>query len=268
MSSYRASAPALLLATLLVPAAAAAHEFWLLPGSFAPELDQEVSVRIFVGDGFEHGEPYPRNPGHLLSFVHFGEEETPIGGELGDDPAGRFVATQPGVQAISYRSRASSLTLEASRFESYLADEGLEHVIEFRAQAGETATDGREAFSRCAKSLIRVAGGPTEGYDRRLGLDLEIIPTASPFGLETGARLPVLVLWQGEPLAGAQIRAFAEGHPDRTSEVRTGADGTATLTLDPAGVWMLSVVHMERAAPGADVDWESTWSSLTFRTDD
>ena len=268
MRSLRAPGPALLLTTLLLPAAAAAHEFWLLPDSFAPAVGQRVAVRVFVGDGFEHGEPYPRNPRHIRSFWLEGERATPIEGASGDEPAGSFIAATSGAQMIGYRSNASNISLAAEPFESYLVKEGLEHVLRLRAQAGETLDEGREAFSRCAKSLIRVGNGPTDGYDRPLGLDLEIVPTGSPFGLEAGSTLPVLVLWQGEPLAGAQIRAFAEGHPDRTFEVRTGDDGTTTLTLDPAGTWMLSVVHMERAAPGSDVDWQSTWSSLTFRIDE
>ncbi|MBT8216767.1 MAG: hypothetical protein KJO17_07960, partial [Acidimicrobiia bacterium] len=38
------------------------------------------------------------------------------------------------------------------------------------------------------------------------------------------------------------------------------------LALDRQGVWLLSVVHMERADPETAVDWVSTWSSLTFST--
>ena len=39
---------------------------------------------------------------------------------------------------------------------------------------------GREIFSRCAKALLVVGAGPRTGYDRRMGMRLEIVPEANP----------------------------------------------------------------------------------------
>lgn len=257
---------ALPVAACALAAPASAHEFWLMPETFEPAVGVPSGVRLFVGDGFEKGQPYPRNPLHIKEFKAVSKTVSEIGGSPGADPAGRFTPTAPGVLALVYRSTPSELTLAAGRFEAYLRAEGLEHVSRQRAAAGASAEPGREAFSRCAKSLVRVAGAGDEGFDRRVGLDLEIVPLEPPFELQAGAKLPLLVLWQGEPVSGARLRAFVEGRPELTTELRTGADGTAVVTVAGPGVWMLSTVHMEPAAPDSGVDWQSTWSSLTFRT--
>ncbi len=253
---------ALALGALAAPSAA--HEFWLVPETFEPPVGARVGVRIFVGDGPENGRAYTRNPFHIKEFKAIASTVSEIDGEPGADPAGSFTASGSGVLALVYSSHPSELTLPAERFESHLLEEGLEHVSRLRAAAGESDQPGTEAFSRCAKSLLRVAGAGPEGHDRRTGLELEIVPLSPPFTPDGSGELPILVLWRGQPLAGAQVRAFVAGRPEATVEVRTGDDGVAIVPLAAPGMRLLSVVHMERAEPGSGVDWRSTWSSLTF----
>jgi hypothetical protein len=34
--------------------------------------------------------------------------------------------------------------------------------------------------------------------------------------------------------------------------------------MEEPGVWMITTIHMVRAAAGLDAEWESFWASLTF----
>ena len=242
----------------------AAHEFWLQPESFRLEVGAPIGVRVYVGDGFEKGEPYARNPRHIMYFQVDPEEIGELAGEAGDEPAAVLTADEAGLATLVYRSFPSRVSLEPEPFERYLRNEGLEAIVAERAALGESDKPGSEAFSRCAKSLVEVGDGPVEGYEKPLGLALEIVPLASPFALAADDELEVRVLWRGEPLDGAQVRAYFEGEPQRTFTVRTDADGVARLAVGGPGARLLSVVHMERADAGSAVDWESTWSSLTF----
>ena len=45
---------------------------------------------------------------------------------------------------------------------------------------------------------------------------------------------------------------------------RTDRNGRVTFALD-SGVWMIKAVHMVPAPPASGADWESFWSSLTFK---
>lgn len=253
-----------LLLTASLAAPACGHEFWIEPTTFHPETGESVGVRLFVGDGFDNGSPYARNPRHLKSFFADTGARHPIPGVAGVEPAGSLVAGEAGSLIVGYESHANTLTLEAQRFESYLLDEGLSHIVDARRERGESALQGREGFSRAAKSLVSVSGGTAGGFDRRIGLVVEIVPLTDPFALNAGDALEVLVLRRGRPLADTQVRAFLRGRPEATFDSRTDGAGMASLPLAHHGTWLLSVVHMERAPAEADVDWLSTWSSLTF----
>ncbi len=249
---------------LLLPTSAKAHEFWLQPEAFRIAIGEPIGVRVMVGDGFEEGEPYAHNPRHIRYFRAAPEGAGEILGESGDEPAGIFTADLPGLATLIYRSYPSRVTIDSTKFEDYLRSEGLEAIVARRAELGESNRAGREAFSRCAKALVEVEGVAPEGFDEPIGLALEIVPLASPFALPASGELRIQVLWKGEPLSNAQVRVFVSGEPDQTATVQTTQDGTAAIEAAAPGVRLLSVVHMERADEGSAVDWESTWSSLTF----
>lgn len=296
-----------LIFCLLLAGPASAHQFWIRPGHFRPEAGAAVRARLFVGDGFEGGEAFRRNERHLRSFQWVqGDERGDVRGLEGRDPAGVFMAPRPGVAFVTYESEPSFARLSAVDFNHYLDGEGLTQAAASRREAGEMNRPAKESFRRCAKALIRVraqnGAAPGErgtpfvagvGFDRPLGLDLELVPEVDP--TRPGLRaLPVRLLWKGEPLAGAQVQAFREptAEPPRVSRETAGearpsrepeesasgsekktsrearavtdSDGRATLTLSESGVWMLSAVHLERAAPDERVDWQSVWTSLTF----
>ena len=165
---------------------------------------------------------------------------------------------------IGYRSHSSVSILKARRFERYLAQEGLEHAATTRAERGETDQPGHEAFSRCAKTMMLVGDGSSAGFDRAIGLELEIVPEADPFATRPPGRLPIRVLWRNRPYANALVKAFHDGRSAAVTKVRTDSEGRATILLDRAGSWMLSVVYIERMPDGSSTDWQSTWSSLTL----
>ena len=49
-----------------------------------------------------------------------------------------------------------------------------------RARQGQTAAPIKEVFSRCAKAFLDVGGKGGPGYDRVLGLTLELVPEKDP----------------------------------------------------------------------------------------
>jgi hypothetical protein len=253
-------------------AALIAHDFWIEPSAFTPAVNTAVHVRLMVGDHFA-GEALPRNDGRIERFFAVGPDGAArnIAGRHGIDPAGIVRFDAPGLYILGYHGRPSAVNLDADKFESYLKEEGLEHISRDRATRGETASPGREHFSRSVKTLIR-AGSPASvgGYDRAIGLPLEIIPEASPFAVDL-QQLPVRLLSDGHPVEGALLVAMRQASaPDTKGEVlstaRTSRDGRAVLRVAP-GVLLIKAVRMERAAPGSDADWSSTWTSLTFSTE-
>ena len=271
-----AGAALLLLVGGLAAGPAHAHDFWIEPASFRPQPGERVPVRLRVGDHFP-GDPVPRWPQRIERFAvtpgvpeAASEGEAPLPGVPETDPAGILTAGAPGLWVLVYDSNHASITLEGEAFERHLAEQGLERVSELRRQRGESAAPATEIYSRCAKALVAVGGKAGPGYDRLVGLPLELVPERDPAALAPGKdseELPLRLLYEGKPLAGARVEARnPRASPEITETVagRTGADGRVTLRLASPGMWLVKAVHMVPAPTASGADWESFWASLTF----
>lgn len=254
---------AALAAFLAVAVPVSAHDFWIEPSTFHPAQGEDFSVALRVGEHFR-GEPVPRDDKKLRRFFLVSSYgESPIPGLPGTDPAGFAKVDTPGVAVIGYRSERTPITLEAEKFEKYLADEGLDAPLKEREKRGEKGKPGREIYSRSVKSIV-IVGSRVREFDRRLGLTGEILLESDPAKWKPETPVEFRLLYDDKPLAGALVKAISKDDPDQTLTVRSGKNGSARLSLPRRGVWLVEAVHMVPAPKGSDADWESVWTSLTF----
>jgi uncharacterized GH25 family protein len=240
------------------------HDFWIEPGTFRPALGSQLAISLRVGQDFR-GDPVPRNPKLITRFsLISGSAETAVSGFDGVDPAGIVRVTEPGLLWIVYRSGRTAVTLDADKFEKYLGEEGLERIVGMRRERGDGDKPGREVFSRSAKSLVIAGDGGAQGFDRVLGLTLELVFLKDPRKRGPNQPLPVELLYEGKPLEGALVTAMEQTHPQQKIRVRTDRKGQALLPLGQTGVFLVKAVQMIPAPADADADWESIWASLTF----
>src|SRR5436305_6032047 len=246
-----------------------AHNFWIELSTFTPAAGQRVVLRLRVGQELK-GDPVPRDPSLIKRFAMVGPAgEAPIPGVPNTEPAGFPVFPAPGLYTVVYDSSRYAVALDAAKFEAYRKEEGLEKISASRARQGKGGAPAREVFSRCAKALAEVGGASPSGpgYDRVLGQRLELVAEKNPYALAGGGELPVRLLYEGKPLAGALVMALQRDRPDnRPGKVtaRTDARGRVTLKLDRPGFWLVKAVNMIPAPPDAGADWESFWAALTF----
>jgi len=242
----------------------AAHDFWIEPTGFRADLGRVVGVKLRVGDDF-HGDPVPRNDELIDQFVVVDAAgRRQVVGREGADPAGLLRVTAPGLMIIGYQSRPSPVTLPAAKFTQYLEAEGLDAIVAVRARTQASGREGREIFSRSAKSLVR-SGTVTAGAgDRALGFPIELVAERNPYEMRRGETLPVRLTYQQAPLAGALVVAYNQRTPYHRLTERSDRDGRAAFTIDEPGVWLVKAVHMVPAPAGSNADWESFWASLTF----
>jgi hypothetical protein len=222
-------------------------------------------MTIQVGEHFQ-GEPKPFNPERIAALKHFSaagsEDWTAKANNLLQLPV-KF--EDPGTHVIIYDSKPSLITLEPAPFEDYLREEGLETVIAERARLGEAAKPGRERYQRCNKTIVTADGRGDATFGVATGQRLEIIPLDNPADVRPGGTLRCKLLFNGQPLAAAKVRAWHRAGDNLTTlDGQTSAAGEVTFTLPAAGEWMLSTVNMVRVKDGKDADWESTWGNLTF----
>lgn len=257
----------LLLACTLAATGAQAHDFWIEPGAFRPVAGDQVSVSLRVGQDFT-GTSQPLIPNWFSDYSVTGpEEQQPVRGMIGDDPAGHFTAAADGSQVIGYRSTRAFVEIDPETFDKYLDAEGLEWVREVRRERGDSDKNAREFYSRCAKSLVRSRDAQSgAGFDAELGYTLELLPLSDPYALSPGAQLPVLLKYEGQPIADLLVIAFTAEEPETKQLLRSGPDGRVTVALNRPGIWLIKAVQIiETPSTEDDADWESFWASLTFQ---
>jgi hypothetical protein len=296
---------------VLAAAPASAHDLWIEPATFGPAPGSMVAVALRVGDGLP-GEPMPRRQERIVRFALVGPleasaeslerppaetllEETPLDGVEGVAPAGFARVGGPGLYAVVYRSTEAAIELPATKFESYLAEEGLERIVDLRAARGESGEPGRELYSRSVKALLAAgaaggaggggAGGnrvPSAAHagDRPLGLDLELIAERDPRDGPAPGGFPFRLLRAGEPLAAVLVEAVlldqrldqpldrpldrSAGEPTGPLAARSDAAGRVRFDLAAPGRWRITAVDMREAPAGSGADWRSVWTALTF----
>ncbi len=245
-----------------------AHEFWIQPDRFSFRANELVIVRLMHGERF-HGEVVDRNEPQIkrFEFVNHDKKITPILG-LHQSPDGYLRAQHSGV--IVYQSNHYTNDLEWERFNAYLIEEGLEHIIDERSQRDESKAIGREAYSRCAKAIIRINDYElaADKIDRRVGLPLEIlIESITPVSSDSElmrTKIIASVSFMDDPIEGLRVVVANTINPEVLIELSTDASGKIAFEAEPYGDWMITTIHIQRANNLEASDWESFWASTTF----
>ncbi len=129
----------------------------------------------------------------------------------------------------------------------------------------KTEVPGATASSHSLKfNVTHLAPGAATG--KAQGHLLEIIPLTDPAALKPGAELPVQVLYEGKPLAGAAVFPDYVNDANTRAEGKTGADGKITLKVRNHGWNVIGVSHGVPMADTMNADRRSMFSTLSFRT--
>lgn len=239
----------------LVLLLALAHDLYLMPRNFRPADGETLTVALHNGDDFPASTAIVRlerltAPG----FRNLRHESNMTLGEV--------LISSSTSRIIHAKTQPNFIELSGPKFESYLRQEGIQHVLEYRAAHGQQALPGREIYSKYVKSLLSGANPR-----HRIGYPIEFLPQADPYTLQPGAKLPVLVLVDGKPAPDLQIESsylLPGQQAVRGIAGRTDSQGRIEIPLPSAGVYKLHTVLMRPHAETADADWESLWASLTF----
>ncbi|MGX9356447.1 DUF4198 domain-containing protein [Roseobacteraceae bacterium S113] len=253
---------------LLLPLAApsAAHEFWIDPLAFTVPSGETIEADLRNGEGFE-GSAFTYNPRRFrrFDFVLDGAT-TAVEGRPGDRPAARIEAPEDGLHVIVHETTDQKITYkDFAKFEAFLKHKDWPQLAAEHRARGLPEESFVERYSRYAKALVAVGDGA--GADAPVGLQTEIVALANPY-VEGLREMPVQVLLDGAPRAGAQVELFARA-PDGAVAVslhKADDQGVARLPVLPGHAYLADAVVIRAIEPeqaGAPV-WESLWAALTF----
>jgi uncharacterized GH25 family protein len=271
MSGRGIFAAALLVGSLLA-SAADAHDFWIQPRAYWSQVNTSMPITLQVGHGAERQRSQIRSgriarvlvlaPDGTTRDVH---ENLRLRG-ASEDGHLHFETSGTHVLVLETDNRGRS-ALPAQRFNKYAQDEGLTPALDYRQRIGKMATDAAESYRRVTKAIVQVGAVGTQSESHitsPLGLPLEIVLERNPYAAP-GSDLPVRVYFEGEPLAGALVKLTQLEHDDAPVEQRrTDSSGRASFSLTRSGTWLLNVVWTRPSTAPSEVDFDTTFSSLTF----
>lgn len=255
--------------SFLLPCCAIAHEFWIEPVKHILKPGETLEANLKVGQDYL-GTVFPLLPSRLAQFTVTGPTGTrDVDGIAGDVPAARLPELPEGLHVLAYESTTDRLKFDDwELFNTYVAYEGNDWAVDAHLAAGLPKTGFTEGYRRYAKSLVQVGLHGAGDTDLTIGFAIELVALASPYGLSPDQTdLPVLLSWQGEPLARQRINIFHLAEETTLTSVTTDQDGRAIVPVNRAGRYLLNAVHMELNEPGDELAWNSHWASLTFEID-
>lgn len=216
---------------LLFPLTSHAHMFWLLTDKDAPKVNQPVQVEIGWGHKFPKDEEMKAD--RLGSIKAVGPDSQEVALKKISTILYEFVPCKKGVYLIAAQVAPGFLTKTPKGFK-----------LQNKKGVPDATTCFR--FDMATKTLVNV-GRQRQGFDRRAQSSLEIVPLKNPTTVKRGGGLPVQVLFQGKPLAGAEVKVTHDGMSDPKKPMaslgKTDAKGEILVKLEKPGRWLLFVSH-------------------------
>lgn len=121
--------------------------------------------------------------------------------------------------------------------------------------------------AKYAKAVLNL-GGAAGDVSRPVGQTLEVVPLANPAALKPGGELPVKVLFEGKPLANAEVFASFAGFSGRKNTFaffsKTDNEGMAWVKPWHPGLWMVVAKYRTPFADPKECDEDMHAASLTF----
>lgn len=265
------------LVALALPVAA--HDHWIGPSSFRPEVGERLDVRLCIGHPAEFQEQL-RDPRRIVRFELVGSGGVqPIVGLDGRSPAGFFATRAAGTVWLVYQSNHAFVEIEPAAYARYLEEEGLDEVRAEREKRGESALPGRDSYLRCDKALLHVGtvqtspvqtspaqigAAPLSDFERVLGLPIELVLESDP-SVRSASELVLRLELAQQPLADHQVKWMRLDVPHTIALARTDDGGRVRFPRE-AGRYVASALHQRRARPEQELkgDWEGLWASLAL----
>jgi uncharacterized GH25 family protein len=241
-----------LTALLIFPLSSQAHMFWLLTDRDSPKVNEAVQVEIGFGHKFPRDEEIKAE--RLGSIKCVGPDGREVALKKISTIRYELVPSQKGVYVIAAQVVPGFVSRTPKGMKLGTKKEVPDANLCFR-------------FDMAGKTLINV-GAPKQGFNRRAQSTLEIMPLKNLSTLKVGKTLPIRVIFQGKPLAGAKVEfTHEQADPQKPFAFlgKTDAQGEIQVKLDKPGRWLLVASHKTPYNNPEECDENSYRASLTWR---
>lgn len=251
---------------ILIGGLVQAHEFWLQPAKYRYQIGEEMKVDFMVGESFT-GEFWNLNR-HKAEKVELhrtsGVKDLSKDIKLTKGNNLTVKLDQEGTYFIAMNSNDAYLEMEATAFNDYIKEDGLDYILSERKKLNQLDRPSKEFYTRYAKLMVQVGEKRDNTFKKMIGLRYEIVPDLNPYDLKTGDYLQCKVFYEGKPAAHALVKVWSK-IKDTTflQNIYTEKDGSIRFPISTSGEWMVSSVRMIKSEKDG-ADYHSLWTSLVF----
>jgi uncharacterized GH25 family protein len=245
-----------------------AHEFWLEPSAYQADIDELITLKLFVGEPFA-GESFGRHQDHIQRFQISGQDVLGLEGQ--EETTGYLRPKEAGQYWVEYLSNSNIQRHSTDEFIAYLTEEGLLPLIDGSLIPSTEGQSVEEIYFRCAKAFIDVGTAPPDGrFQEPLGHPLEIVPQFNLSDYVPGQAATFLIANNGQPVPHVPVLFTSKSNPREIIRLQSDQHGMVAFDQLHAGVWLVAAIH---TAPRSTTDsnaslplsWQTYWSSLTFQ---
>lgn len=256
-----------LLAALLAPAIAFAHDTWLNPPM--EEGGSLLTLTLASGNRFPKQESTLAADGVMASGCFDGQgrsHELRARGVQQDALRLRVRAEREPVLSCWVQTRVFEVQIEPALVDVYLKEIQAPAPALQAWQAQRVAGIAwQEAYAKNARIELAGSGAAAallNAARKPLGRGLEIVP-AEGHAPRTGADFVLQVLLDGRPLPGQAVELVSERNPLGVWR-RSDAQGRLQYPIPFAGRWLLRATHLVPPA-GGDKRWRSQFATLAIQ---
>src|SRR5688572_31173094 len=159
---------AFIFAILLTGTLSMAHEFWLRPKKFKYAVGEEVKIDFVVGENFtgDFWDMSKHRVEKLELITAYGKKDLTKSVKPTKGTNLTYKVASQGTQLITIQSNKAFIDLDAEKFNAYLAEDGLEDIIQLRKDRNETGSGAKEHYQRFCKLLLQSGTTIDEVYKR------------------------------------------------------------------------------------------------------
>lgn len=250
---------------------ATAHEFWLHPLDFQPEIGTTLQVELRNGDSFEGVEiGYFSKRIDRFDWMQ-NQTHAAVNSQSGVFPVMTMALKQDGLMRLSYEAKLGVLQYGSlSKFLVFGAQKGFDNLENRHLQRNLPLGRFGVAYTRFCKTLIGVGGAI--GQDHETGSELEFVAMNNPYTDDLSNGIALRLLYRGQPQPNTQVKTFERGPGGLvTTEIQhSNARGIVLIATKPAHSYLLDAALLrppnEILGAKHNVVWETLWASITFST--
>ncbi len=265
------------------------HDLYVKMETYFLQPNQESALSLYNGT-FEKSENIITRDRMLDVSVMAQGERVPINPSQWQDKDSsitqlNFKTGKAGTYVVGVSTKARNIELSADKFNSYLENEGVLDVLEYRTKNNLLDQNAVESYEKHVKAIYQVGDVKTNDWNTKLGYPIEFVPQANPYEKYRGDKLKVQLLLDGKPLPNQLVyadyiksaHAHKQSDHDHTPEhdgeahthtsgqqLRTNDQGIVAVNLPEEGIYYLRTIHMGNVTDSDELTHRSKWTTLTF----